>query len=146
MFRQNILLLVSLCLVLLGACHKPSANSHQPPPVVSEHPQTSYPMPPMKSGPVDLGWTIASAQHVSLAQYKDKVVVLDFYASWCDPCRESIPHLVDLQQRYGPQGLQVIGLNVGGEGDLEKVPAFARKFHIQYQLGNPDPDLARFYM
>jgi len=103
-------------------------------------------MPPMKSGPVDLGWTIASDQHVSLAQYKDKVVVLDFYATWCDPCRESIPHLVDLQQRYGPQGLQVIGLNVGGEGDLEKVPAFARKFHIQYQLGNPDPDLARFYM
>ena len=103
-------------------------------------------MPPAKGAHANLGWTIASEQHVRLSDYLDKVVVLDFYATWCDPCRESIPHLVELQQRYGTQGLQVVGLNVGGESDLDKVPAFAREFHIQYQLGDPDLELASRYM
>ena len=102
-------------------------------------------MPP-KGAHADLGWTIASDQHVRLSDYQNKVVVLDFYATWCEPCRDSIPHLVALQQRYGPEGLQVIGLNVGGGADLEEVPAFAREFHIQYQLGNPDQELANLYM
>jgi thiol-disulfide isomerase/thioredoxin len=133
------------CLVVLAACHEPSANSNQSPPVLSAPPQTNYRMPPAKGAHADLGWTIASEQHVRLSDYQDKVLVLDFYATWCEPCRDSIPHLVELQQRYGPQGLQVIGLNVGGRSDLDKVPAFARKFHIQYQLGVPDSELADLY-
>ena len=104
------------------------------------------PAPPAKGGRPDLGWTIASEQHVRLSDYHDQVVVLDFYATWCEPCRDSIPHLVELQKRYGSRGLQVIGLNVGGRSDLDAVPAFAREFHIQYQLGNPDPDLVELYM
>ena len=92
-----------------------------------------------------MGWTIGSMQHVRLSDYQNKVLVLDFYATWCEPCRDSIPHLVELQQQYGPQGLQVIGLNVGGGSDLDKVPAFAREFHIQYQLGVPDSELAELY-
>jgi len=132
--------------VALAGCHKPAANSNQSPPIVSAPPQTNYPMPPAKGAHANLGWTIAGEQHVPLSNYENKVLVLDFYATWCLPCRDSIPHLVELQKRYGPQGLQVIGLNVGGPGDLDEVPAFARKFHIQYQLGNPDPDLANLYM
>jgi cytochrome c biogenesis protein CcmG/thiol:disulfide interchange protein DsbE len=84
-------------------------------------------------------------QHVRLSDYQNKVLVLDFYATWCEPCRNSIPHLVELQQQYGSQGLQVVGLNVGGSSDLDKVPAFAREFHIQYQLGVPDFELADLY-
>ena len=103
-------------------------------------------MPPLKVNHANLGWTIASEQHVRLADYQDKVMVLDFYATWCGPCKESIPRLVELQRRYGSQGLQVIGLNVGGAADLDKVPRFAKEFHIQYQLGSPDPDLASLYM
>ena len=53
---------------------------------------------------------------------------------------------VDLQRRYGSKGLQIVGLNVGGAEDYEKVPEFAREFRIQYQLGIPDPDLEDLYM
>lgn len=102
-------------------------------------------MPPAKGAHANLGWTIASDQHVRLSDYQNKVLILDFYATWCVPCRDSIPHLVELQQRYGAQGLQVIGLNVGGRSDLDKVPAFAREFHIKYQLGVPDSELAELY-
>jgi cytochrome c biogenesis protein CcmG, thiol:disulfide interchange protein DsbE len=103
-------------------------------------------MPPVKPVNPDMGWSVANTQHVRLSDYKNKVVVLDFYATWCDPCRDSIPHLVDLQKRYGAQGLQIVGLNVGGTDDPEKVPAFAREFQIQYQLGIPDPELEELYM
>jgi cytochrome c biogenesis protein CcmG, thiol:disulfide interchange protein DsbE len=103
-------------------------------------------MPPSQPGNSDLGWNVANTQHVRLADYKDKVLVLDFYATWCDPCRASIPNLIDLQKRYGPQGLQVVGLNVGGPDDPAEVPAFARELKIQYQLGIPDPELEQLYM
>jgi thiol-disulfide isomerase/thioredoxin len=88
------------------------------------------------------GWTGELNQRVKLSDYRGKVVVLDFYATWCEPCRAETPHLVDLQRQYGEQGLQVIGLNVGGADDRNEVPGFAREFDIQYSLGFPDDEFA----
>jgi len=72
--------------------------------------------------------------------------VLDFYATWCEPCRAETPHLVRLQQQYADQGLQIIGLNVGGEDDRAEVPAYAKEFSIQYPLGFPEDELADDYL
>ena len=93
-----------------------------------------------------MGWTLTNDQHVMLSAYRDKVVVLDFYATNCAPCRASVPHLMDLQKRYGSQGLQVIGLNAGGQDDYDKVPDFAREFQIDYPLGIPDAELEHLYI
>jgi thiol-disulfide isomerase/thioredoxin len=92
------------------------------------------------------GWTLDNNQRAQLADYKGKVVVLDFYATWCEPCRAETPLLVELQRQYSAQGLQVIGLNVGGENDREQVPAYAKQFGIQYQLAFPDDELADSYL
>jgi thiol-disulfide isomerase/thioredoxin len=92
------------------------------------------------------GWTLENKQHAKLSDYKGKVVLLDFYATWCLPCREETPHLVELHKEYAAQGLQVIGLNVGGEDDLERVPEFAKEFGIEYSLASPDDDLAAQYL
>jgi len=62
------------------------------------------------------------------------------------PCRAETPHLVRLQNEYGPGGFQVIGLNVGGEEDRDKVPAFAKEFNIQYPLAYPEDDLVTKYL
>src|ERR1044071_2211347 len=78
---------------------------------------TRRPSQPSASG----GWVQDSNQRAKLADYKGKVVVLDFYATWCEPCRAETPHLVNLQKQYGDKGLQVIGLNVGGEDDDDLV-------------------------
>jgi thiol-disulfide isomerase/thioredoxin len=92
------------------------------------------------------GWALDNNQRAALSDYKGKVVVLDFYATWCEPCRAETPHLVRLQNEFGPKGLQVIGLNVGGDEDREKVPAYAKEFNIQYPLAYPDDDLVTKYL
>jgi len=92
------------------------------------------------------GWALDNKQHATLADYKGKVVVLDFYATWCEPCRAETPLLVQLQEQYQRQGLQVIGLNVGGADDRDQVPAFAREFGIQYPLAFPDDEFADSFL
>src|SRR5438132_4271670 len=92
------------------------------------------------------GWIVDNNRAAKLSDYKGKVVVLDFYATWCEPCRAETPRLVRLQRDYGPGGLQVIGLNVGGENDRAQVPAFAKEFGIEYPLGFPDDSLVNQYL
>lgn len=138
------LFFLGVCVLLLVTCGRtPTTNE---PPVISQPPPTSLPMPPVKGANADMGWVIANTQHVRLADSQNKVVILDFYATWCAPCRDSIPHLVDLHRRYSDKGLQIVGLNVGGPDDYEKIPAFAREFGIPYQLGIPDPELEQLFM
>ena len=65
---------------------------------------------------------------LSLSDLKGKVVYLDFWASWCGPCRQSFPWMNELQARYGSRGLKVVGINVDSrkadaDGFLGQVPA-----------------------
>jgi len=103
---------------------------------------TARPLPPAQSAHATnsqkQGWTMLDGRRAVLEDFKGQAVVLDFYATYCPPCLEEIPHLVKLQKQYGPQGLKVVGLNVGGEEDQAKVPEFVQRLGIQYQLGNPD--------
>src|ERR1051326_2224043 len=91
-------------------------------------------------------WAVGKNQAAKLSDYKGKVIVLDFYATWCEPCRAEIPRLVQMQKDYGSSGLQVIGLNVGGDEDRAQVPAFAKEFAIEYPLGFPDDDMVNQYL
>src|SRR5918997_3826565 len=71
-----------------------------------------------------------------LSDFKDKVIVVDLWATWCGPCRLEIPHLVELQNEYGAKGVEVIGLTTEDPlSDEEKVRDFAREFKINYKLG-----------
>jgi thiol-disulfide isomerase/thioredoxin len=73
-----------------------------------------------------------SGQPLRLSAYRGKVVLLDFWATWCVPCREETPHLVDLQQKYGDRGLQIIGVSMDDSPD--PVRGFYREFHINYPV------------
>ena len=118
-----------------------TANTNTP--VISAPPTgTTFPMPPMSGASlVNLGWEQGDGKRFVFSEFKGKVLILDFYATWCMPCRDSIPHLIGLQKKYEDQGLRVVGLNVGGPGDDQEVPAFAKEFGIQYTLATPDEDL-----
>lgn len=67
------------------------------------------------------------------AEWKGKVVLLDFWATWCAGCRQTIPALARLQEKYGPQGLAVIGISLD-QGPKEKIAKFARKLKTNYLI------------
>jgi thiol-disulfide isomerase/thioredoxin len=139
--RVSLVVLVLLVACLITACSEQVDNS-TPTPVGPQPPVTSQPMPPVSGNSITaMGWELSNGQRDQFSSHKGKVLVLDFYATWCAPCRDSVPHLIDLQNKFGPQGLTVIGLNVGGPEDLDQVPAFAKSFSIQYPLGVPDDEL-----
>jgi thiol-disulfide isomerase/thioredoxin len=52
----------------------------------------------------------------SLDQYKGKVVLVNFWATWCDPCKTEIPWLIDFNHKYGPRGLVIVGIAMDDEG------------------------------
>jgi cytochrome c biogenesis protein CcmG/thiol:disulfide interchange protein DsbE len=70
---------------------------------------------------------------VKLSDLRGKAVVLNFWATWCPPCKEEIPWLVDLQKRYGAQGLQIVGINMD-DGDHKDVVKFASENSINYPV------------
>jgi thiol-disulfide isomerase/thioredoxin len=78
---------------------------------------------------------------IRLQDFAGKVVVLDLWATWCGPCRQEIPHLVELQQQYNAQGLEVIGLDFGNE-PANLVNSFAQQLNINYKLAWVSDDLA----
>jgi thiol-disulfide isomerase/thioredoxin len=122
----------------------------------SRAPRTNLPMPPVASSHGESasgvgasprgGWTQLDGRRASLEDLRGQVVVLDFWATYCPPCREEIPHLVRLQRQFGPQGFKVIGLNVGGPDDRPKVPEFVKLYGIQYQLAEPDDETTRLFL
>jgi thiol-disulfide isomerase/thioredoxin len=70
---------------------------------------------------------------LSLSSYKGKVVLLNFWATWCPPCRAEMPDLVRLQREYGARGLQVIGITYPPQR-LGEVRRFVRKLRINYPI------------
>jgi len=71
-------------------------------------------------------------QQLSLSSYRGKVVLLDFWATWCVPCREETPHFVELQQKYAERGLQIVGVSMDDSPD--PVRPFYQQFHINYPV------------
>ena len=70
---------------------------------------------------------------VRLAQFKGKVVLLNFWATWCPPCRAEMPDLVKLQREYGDRGLQIAGITYPPER-AERVRRLAGELKINYPL------------
>lgn len=67
----------------------------------------------------------------TLEQWRGRVLVVNFWATWCAPCREEIPVFVRLQERHGPRGLQFVGIAFD---QPDKVAEFAREFRVNYPL------------
>ena len=89
-------------------------------------------------------WAKFDGQTQKLNELRGKAVILDFWATYCPPCIKEIPHLKELQAKYGKENLEIVGLHVGGEEDRPKVPAFAERLKIDYPLATPEDALINF--
>jgi thiol-disulfide isomerase/thioredoxin len=70
-----------------------------------------------------------------LEDYKGKVVLVNLWATWCGPCRNEMPHLVEMQNTYRDKGFEILGLDVDENETPEMVKEFAEKMKLNYTLG-----------
>jgi cytochrome c biogenesis protein CcmG/thiol:disulfide interchange protein DsbE len=76
---------------------------------------------------------LADGKEVRLSSLRGKAVLVNFWATWCEPCKIEMPSLVDLQKKYGPQGLQIVGVAMDDADDKE-ISAFAHKMGVNYMV------------
>jgi thiol-disulfide isomerase/thioredoxin len=90
---------------------------------------------------------------VSLSQFKGKVVLIDFWATWCEPCKVEIPWLIELQQKYSAKGFTVLGIAMDEEGnravapfvEKERFDVNGQKFPMSYPIVIGNDDVANKY-
>ena len=92
----------------------------------------------------DFGLKDLSGRTVRLSDLRGKVVVLNFWATWCPPCRHEIPWFIDLQKKYGPKGLQVVGVSMDSASPAD-VAEFAKRMGINYTVAMGDSQVAARY-
>jgi len=139
-------LLLPFAFCLFASCRPAAApvSISNRPVSINNVPQTNLPLPPLKNVE-NLGWTLFDNRAVTLGDYRGKVVVLDFWATYCPPCLEEIPHLNELKNKYGAD-LQIVGLHIGGDEDKARVPEFVQRLNVRYDLAYPQEELSSALM
>ena len=85
-----------------------------------------------------------SGKIVRLKNYRGKVVILDFWATWCTGCKKEIPWFSEFQRKYGPKGFAVVGVSMD-EGGWNVVKPFLAETHVPYRMLLGDDPTARRY-
>jgi peroxiredoxin len=83
-------------------------------------------------------------KRVPSSSFQGKVVILDFWATWCPPCKEEIPHLVNLQAKYRDRGLAIVGLSLDA-GGANDVKPFADEHDVNYTMLIANDDVSRAF-
>jgi thiol-disulfide isomerase/thioredoxin len=127
-FKKHACALALVSLALVPGCEaKDKATTPAQPPQA----QSRSKVPPDFSLPsVTVG---AAGKEIRLSSYKGKVVLLDFWATWCGPCRMEIPHFVELQKQYGSKGFTLIGVSLDQQGEAVVKP-FMQQWKINYPM------------
>jgi cytochrome c biogenesis protein CcmG/thiol:disulfide interchange protein DsbE len=119
-------LAVGLCLgwMLILAC---SAKQEQPPSLAP-----------------DFSLKTLDGQEITLSKLRGRVILIDFWATWCGPCRDAIPHLIHLRNTYQAKGFEVIGL-CQDKGDMETVQRFVKSMGIPYPIAMGPEEVSRSF-
>jgi|SRR5579864_214172 len=131
MLRQ--LLLLGLCLVGLVGCNQHSSSSPQPP----KHAAAGE----IGSSLPDFFLNDLQGHPLSSPDFRGKVVLIDFWATWCQPCKKEMPGYQSLADRYGSNGLVIIGFKLDTMPDVEDPLQFARGMGVHYPLAVAADDL-----
>lgn len=102
-------------------------------PTTSQQSTSDGPAPEAVGANVDFELKDLSGKSVKLSDYRGKIVLVNFWATWCGPCRFEIPVFVKLKRQYQKRGFEVIGISMD-EGSQEEVAEFARQYEINYSV------------
>lgn len=121
-FKFSLIFLAgALFIYLLSTSIEPSSNTASSP----------------SADALDFSLDTLEGKPIKLSQFEGKIVVLNFWASWCPPCRKEIPDLIAAQNQYRSRGVEILGVAVDGD-QPEKIEAFARKHGINYTIALDD--------
>lgn len=81
---------------------------------------------------------------ITLTDYQGKIVFLNFWATWCSPCREEIPGFIEAYEEHKEEGMRIIGISLD-QGKEDKIREFVEEYKINYPVAKGDSDLVRKY-
>jgi peroxiredoxin len=119
--------LVAVALFVAGAIFWQNRRSHSVP---SAPPLTANASAPHFSLPA------LDGQSIDSASFKGKVVLVDFWATWCVPCQSEIPHFIDWQSRHSADGLQVVGISM--DDTVSPVKTYVQEHKVNYPIAMAD--------
>lgn len=102
-----------------------------------------------EEGPYPPNYNIDNSKLVNLSDFKGKVIILDFWATWCPPCRKGIPDLVEIKKEHKEKGVEIIGISLDsftrdGSTKNDVVP-FIKDYGINYPILMGDINVAQLY-
>ena len=134
-------------LTVSGMLGRPKSVVVESPSSSSEAPGATGAVTCKAESKANLNYTVKdmNGASVKLADYKGKVILVNFWATWCPPCKAELPGLIELYDRYKDQGLVVLGIS--GDDDAETLRAFASEWKINYPMivGRDETDLMDSY-
>ncbi|MGA2117855.1 MAG: TlpA disulfide reductase family protein [Bryobacteraceae bacterium] len=84
--------------------------------------------------PSDLTLVDLSGKKVRLRDYRGKIVVLNFWATWCGPCREEMPMIVEAEKTWGPKGVTFIAISLDDNKTRKNIPEFIERYHVDFPV------------
>jgi thiol-disulfide isomerase/thioredoxin len=117
-------------------------------PATGENQSSKY--PPLASGLAETEFELLDGTKTKVSEHKGKVIMLNIWGIWCGPCRQEMPHLVEMQDKYRDKGLEIIGLNIGDDKgspeSVDAIKAFVQKMGLNYTIArSPNSATAQFY-
>ncbi|MDQ3009224.1 MAG: TlpA family protein disulfide reductase [Acidobacteriota bacterium] len=120
----------------------PLVPASRPPSIITTQPNTPSSSTEMAATVMQAGFKTLDGKTKKLSDYSGKVLIVDLWATWCGPCRQEIPHLIEMARDYKSKGVEVVGLTTedpASQGD--QVKQFSQQFKINYAVGFADPQM-----
>jgi len=129
MLKKSLLFVLAIFMVSLSACESKVQNSGN-----SQEENGSLEMQPItpNTGTPDFSLLSVDGKTVKLSDYKGKIVIVDFWATWCGPCRKGIPDLIEIQKEF-KDDVVVIGISLDRD-TKQDVPKFVKNYGINYSI------------
>lgn len=134
-------LILILCVFMFLGCSDDDTSDRMVEPAESAVEANEDGLPPLAPGFTLLDTEL---EEVSLADYQNQVVLLDFWATWCKPCEDEIPLFIELYEEYREQGFEMIGISLD-EAGLEVVEPFIERLGINYTILLAVPGIVQKY-
>ena len=135
--NRNVIIILCIVIGVTGLLMLGKLGSK--PPVASDGTNTAPPPsagdPPAGSLAPDFTLpTLPDGKAVQLSSLRGKAVLINFWATWCGPCKIEMPWLEDMQKKYGPQGFQILGVAMDDTDDEKAIIDFAKKMGVSYTI------------